>query len=255
MHLCNETSLLANCKYIFPKVATEYFSEWDLWTWTWALLLIGNWTWQRTTISPWKREMFTKHSRSQIYWNIGQVLRIAKDCDQSGDSLPFEDFQPGSFEVPAAGTTEECGVVSVHMVAPACLHICMFACLHICIFACLHVIVWTKENILQQKDEIRKRRRDWRAAIGFVQQQLNHWQLKDRLNVADGPEPWVWDGMIECSPAARVDSLSCQVDELVVLHLDNNIWCSLLSWTRKLEIWVCNTKKCQSVETTLGINL
>ena len=126
------------------------------------------------------------------------------------------------------------------------LQVCIFAYLHVCIFACLHVIVWTKENILQQKDEIRKRRRDWRAALGFVQQQLNHWQLKDRLNVADGPEPWVWDGMIECSPAARVDSLSCQVDELVVLHLDNKIRCSLLLWTRKLrwawkQIWVCNT--------------
>ena len=79
-------------------------------------------------------KMRNVHKISQIYWNIGQVQMTLQKIviKVAADSLPFEDFQPGSFEVPAAGTTEECGVVSVHMVAPAGLHICISACLHIC---------------------------------------------------------------------------------------------------------------------------
>ena len=78
-------------------------------------------------------KMINVHKISQIYWNIGQVQMILQKIviKVAACPLPFEGFQPGRFEVPAACTTEESGVVSVHMVAPACLHNCIFACLHV----------------------------------------------------------------------------------------------------------------------------
>ena len=76
--------------------------------------------------------------------------------------------------------------------------------------------------------------------------------------------------MIECSPATRVESLSCQVDELVILHLDSKVqpvWFYKQGSWRYVwkEVWMCGLRPVQSKkllvdqqaswEKLLGINV